>query len=156
MAARRFQFSLSHLAIAVLASALTFAYLRNYVLFTFLLAVSAVVGGVAFGVRLLIEGVDNLRCPNCGAWGLARIAISSFSFRYYRCTECHTKCKKSIFGTWHDASGRHDAPVYAAKPQVDPWGNAPLSEIDPHAPGTHGTLLRHKRERHLHDDEDRG
>jgi hypothetical protein len=144
MARPRSGLTFSHVVIAAIASGLTYITLRHPALIPLMFAVVLIPTVVWVLVMAVFTSLNGLQCPACGARGLRRYAISSFGFRYFRCEECGTKCKRSLVGHWFDASGRADQAVYRAKDQKDPWGDGPVATVDKAATGTHAVLLRNK------------
>jgi hypothetical protein len=142
-----FRFTFGHFVVGAIASALTYIAIRLPSFFFAALAISMVPATVWGIAQIAIASISGRQCPACGAWGLRRYAVSPFGFRYFRCEECGTRCKRGMMGGWFDASGRSDRAVYRAKDQKDPWGDGPVASLDETASGTHAVLLRSKRGR---------
>lgn len=118
----------------------------RFIVWVFLPLALLILGPIAI-IQHLAEGSIGLACPHCGRAGMERRAVSSFGFRYYRCTSCGVRCRKmSLFGVWQDASGPEHEEIYRKKPGDDPWSAPPgLEDEDLIGSKTHVNLVRSKR-----------
>ena len=99
-------------------------------------------------IHLLSSPVLGTGCPYCGQATLERRAISSFGYRFYRCSSCGVRCMRVILGGWKDASGPSFEHRYQAREEGDPWTAPPgLDDEDQIASKTHVNLVRSKRNR---------
>jgi hypothetical protein len=140
-----FQLTLGHAAVAIAASVLTIAFLKWPALFWLLVIVLTLLLAIWVSAHLILHGFTSIRCPACGAWGLERVAIRSFGFRYFRCRTCETRCKRSLIGLWYDASGKSDVAMFARMHSPDPWGDGPITDPEAGKATTQGILLRSKQ-----------
>jgi hypothetical protein len=93
-------------------------------------------------LNALAEMVFGVPCPACSRWTLRRLARHP---RYYRCSVCRARFKRSGFGPWLDASGPDDAGRYRQASEARPWeGFAVPEDLDG---TTSGLLLQNKRSR---------
>jgi hypothetical protein len=145
---------MGHLWVALAACALTFAYMRAPGLFWLVVIALGFLAAIWVTSRLVLDGFMSLRCPVCGMRGLKRIATHSFGFRYFHCSACDTRCKRSLVGLWYDASGKWDAEIFSPAKSADPWGNDPVIAPETETHTTQGVLLGNKRRRHKGDDDD--
>jgi predicted RNA-binding Zn-ribbon protein involved in translation (DUF1610 family) len=117
----------------------SFAALVGYALATIAILVT---------VRSLVETALGVSCPNCNELNLARVAMSSFGYRYYRCSSCGWRCKRRPLTTWEDACGPEDDEHYRRKAIGGPPGLVPRrDEDDAYWKGTTGALLQNQRGR---------
>ena len=117
---------------------------------------SIIVGVFAYlAGRRLVELAYGHRCPGCGTRALERWGLVSFGERYFLCTHCGVRCRRSLLGlqgmfVWRDASGPEYAAMYEKPREDDPW-NAPPGLEDEDEVGlfsnTHSNLVRNKRRR---------
>ncbi len=107
--------------------------------------------GLAFPalmVRDLFDGLMGVGCPHCGQRAMGQISARPFRARYYLCSLCGARRKRSLAGPWTEASGPDDEPVYARQREAGRWIPGPDLEFgpDPRA-GVHGRLLLSKLSR---------
>ena len=96
----------------------------------------------------LVESVFGVTCPNCLQTTLARVAMYSFGYRYYRCKTCGWRCKRRPWTTWEDVGDPEDDSYYQPKDIGGPPGLVPRREEDEAFwDGTTGALLRNQRSR---------
>ena len=69
----------------------------------------------------LVEFLAGLRCPCCGDRRFRLVAVEPFGNRYYCCSGCSSRRKRSIIGGWADASGPSDDHAYRAPARRSPW-----------------------------------
>ena len=111
--------------------------------------------GAYLGARRLIELFYGHRCPGCGVRSLERRALVSFGERFFLCTRCGVKCRRSLLGAqgmfhWRDASGPEYAAYFEKAREEDPWNGPPgLEDEDEQGyfSKTHLNLVRNKRRR---------
>jgi hypothetical protein len=110
------------------------------------------IGGYLAFCRL-VELFYGQRCPGCGVRSLERRAVISFGERFFLCTNCGVRCRRSLLGFygmffWRDASGPEYEAFYQRTQEEDPW-NAPPGLEDEDEQGlfskTHLNLVRNKR-----------
>ena len=91
-------------------------------------------------LNALVEAMLGKRCPLCSRFALLRLARHR---RYYRCSACRGRFKRSGFGPWLDASGPEDADRYRPRKEAGQWkGFSAPGEL---GTSTSGRLLRSKR-----------
>lgn len=91
---------------------------------------------------VLFDSFVGYKCPGCSQYSLNRLARN---WRYFRCSGCGMRLKRSILGPWQDASGPKDEKIYRRKPGAAKWQGFSAPE---HLDGTtSGALLRNKRQR---------
>jgi len=109
--------------------------------------------GSYLGFQRLVELIYGHKCPCCGARSLERRALISFGERFFLCTSCGVRCRRSLLGFynmffWRDASGPEFDHLYEKPREEDPW-NAPPGLEDEDEQGifskTHLNLVRNKR-----------
>jgi hypothetical protein len=111
--------------------------------------------GIYLGWCRLIELFYGHRCPNCHVRSLERRALMSFGERFFLCTSCGVRCRRSLLGLnglffWKDASGPEYDPIYQKSREDDPWDAPPGLEDEDEAglfSKTHMNLVRNKRRR---------
>lgn len=114
----------------------------------------SILAGFALGLLTIVVTVYSLSetffgvsCPNCVAPALARVAMQSFGYRYYRCTTCGSRCKRRPWMTWEDASEPEDDAFYQLKTDAGPPGLVPGRDDETSWQGSTGALLRSQRSR---------
>lgn len=103
--------------------------------------------GILAGLAAL-SGLVSARCPNCFRRELEPAAKPPPGRRFVRCRDCGGRWTRTLLGAWEEADGaEHDPAFSAASRPTDPWKGGPV--VDEAAPldGTHGNLLRGKRDR---------
>jgi hypothetical protein len=76
---------------------------------------------IAFYKGVLVPLVRGVQCPTCREWGLVRVALISFGYRFYRCDSCGQRCKRHDYESpWIDASGIADDDMYKPVPFFGP------------------------------------
>jgi predicted RNA-binding Zn-ribbon protein involved in translation (DUF1610 family) len=96
----------------------------------------------------LVETVFGVTCPNCLQTTLARVAMHSFGYRYYRCKTCGWRCKRRPWTTWEDVFDPEDDAYFQPKDIGGPPGLVPRRQEDETFwKGTTGALLRSQRSR---------
>jgi hypothetical protein len=113
-------------------------------------AVRTLAGLALAGLIALIamEGLRSLRCPECLARRLVLVRGAVFGERFARCESCGRRWSRRLLSTWEPADGdEHDAVFRRVRP-TDPWGGGPVVDETAPTDGTHGRLLRVKRDAH--------
>lgn len=98
-----------------------------------------------------LNAILGIPCPYCQQRTLRRLALPFNFVKYYQCTACRTRCKRTFpLASWSDASGPEDASYYQRKSSSGKW-LAYTNPIPPPDDSTcSGILLQSKRLRATH------
>ncbi len=153
----RSQFTIGHVMILVAVTGLVLAIAMTpgfAPILGIVVIPSTIVGVGAYLLgRRLIELFYGHRCPGCRVRSMERRAVMSFGERFFLCTNCGLRCRRSLLGLqgmffWRDASGPEYDALYQKSRDEDPWNAPPgLEDEDMIYSKTHLNLVRNKRRR---------
>jgi hypothetical protein len=105
------------------------------------LALIALVSRLALADRIHVGPY----CPRCGRPTLGRVAVVPFGSRYYQCSSCGERRKRTWFlGVWQRALSKADAAHFRSHPGGGCWADPPVVVGES---GPQGRLLHGKRSR---------
>ncbi len=147
----RERMTIAKLMTIVACMALLIAVLANPGALRTVSIIAGLIGGLCVVLAVMIAVFDlciGVRCPNCGAWAMARVSVTSFRDRYFQCTACQARCRRGFLRGWGDASGSEFDHIYGRKRPENPWTAAPrLEDEDLIDSKTHVNLLINKKRR---------
>jgi hypothetical protein len=95
-------------------------------------------------LQMCLEALLGLRCPDCLERSLRHSPYAPVGMRYARCQSCGARWRRSVLGSWRDASdAKHDR-YFEGRADADPWRGGPVFDAATLAEGTHGRLLQNK------------
>jgi hypothetical protein len=72
----------------------------------------AVAGVIVALQRIVIPMVKGIGCPKCSEATLQRVSVQSFGARYFECSSCRGRFKRTSFGGWEVVNDREEAALF--------------------------------------------
>jgi hypothetical protein len=124
------------------------ANLFNMLVPVVLLAWLAVAGVIALVQSIVMPMVKGIGCPKCSEATLERVSVQSFGARYFQCSACRGRFKRSSFSAWEEVTDPDEAALFDPAERDDSFEIERWSEDDA-SPGVKSidSLVRNQRRR---------